>query len=213
MSTHKSWIGNELTLLMRINKSFSWRRSNPASKRWGHLQYLLEEDDLSDIAYKCFEDILRLGVKENGPHRKCLEHFDGSVKDTEVKSRAAQRYMNIAISNWIKLEYDNKKNRKMLNKQIAWEIEEWNMHRVSCTLFDIIGNIQLTEDEKVIIQWKMDLIDDIDAMRELDCSERTLYNRWNKLREKILQRYNSAPLKSLELFSRVHEIPIEMEGE
>tara|TARA_R110000868_G_C10541684_1_gene735011 strand:- start:29 stop:601 length:573 start_codon:yes stop_codon:yes gene_type:complete len=186
MSIHKPWIANSLNLLLRIRKSFLWRIANPGSRRWGHLQALLKRDELDDISFKCYEDILRLGEKGSGPHRKCLDHFNGSIKIDITSSKAAQKYMNISISNWIKLEYDKQRKHISLNKQMAWEIEEYNMHKPTYILFDIIGHIELTAEEKIIVQWKMDLIEDMDAMEQLECSERTLYNRWNKLREKLL---------------------------
>lgn len=201
MSTHNPWIANELSLYFRIKKSFQWRLANPSSKRYGNLKYLLEVDELEDISFKCFEDITRLSRKGSGPSWRCMSHFDGSMKMDITSSKAASRAMNIAVSNWIKNEYDCRKNHILLNKTIAAELQELNMKGNVYTLFDIIGHLELTVEDKVLLDWKMDFIDDAYAMKALDCSERTLYNRWNKLRERILGNKDLSKLKNITVYT------------
>ena len=94
-----------------------------------------------------------------------------------------------------------------MKKSIAENIDRVAGPKVISVLF---AGTNLTKEENTLIYWKMDMLDDKDAMEILECSERTLYNRWNKLKEKIIARYNANPLKSLELFSRVNIIKEDM---
>lgn len=50
----------------------------------------------------------------------------------------------------------------------------------------ILLGYKLTEDEKVLALWKMDLIEEDDAKNILEVkSSKTLYNRWDKLKAKL----------------------------
>ena len=50
----------------------------------------------------------------------------------------------------------------------------------------ILLGYKLTEDEKVLALWKMDLIEEDDAKKILEVrSSKTLYNRWDKLKAKL----------------------------
>ena len=199
---HKPWVADQLALYFRISSSFQWRIANPKSRRYANLKYLLARDELQDLSFKCFEDIIRLSKREGSPHHKCMQLFDGSIKDNIHSSKEAQKWMNICVSNWIKLEYDIRKNHIALNKQLALEMEDWNMTKNKVTLFDIIGHLELSGEDKILLDWKMDLIEDEDAMKALDCSERTLYNRWNKLREAILGNKDLSKLKTLSVYTK-----------
>ena len=100
-----------------------------------------------------------------------------------------------------------------MKRSIAENIDRVEGPKVISILF---AGTNLTKEENTLIYWKMDMLDDKDAMEILDCSRATLFNRWNRLREKIVARYNDNPLKSLELFSRVQSIRedmLNMEGE
>ena len=74
----------------------------------------------------------------------------------------------------------------------------------------LLAGIELSKEENTLIYWKMDFLSDEDAQEILDCSRATLFNRWNKLKEKIVQRYNADPLKSLNLFQKVETIKSEI---
>ena len=50
----------------------------------------------------------------------------------------------------------------------------------------ILMGYNLTEDEKILALWKMDLIEEDDAKSILEVrSSKTLYNRWDKLKAKL----------------------------
>jgi len=50
----------------------------------------------------------------------------------------------------------------------------------------ILLGYNLTEDEKILALWKMDLIEEDDAKNILEVkSSKTLYNRWDKLKAKL----------------------------
>jgi hypothetical protein len=54
---------------------------------------------------------------------------------------------------------------------------------------------KLTKEGEIVLRWKLDIISQDMAQSLLDCSERTLYNRWKSLKN-ILFTYVSAEDKA-----------------
>jgi hypothetical protein len=58
--------------------------------------------------------------------------------------------------------------------------------KISVSPSHILMGYNLTEDERILVLWKMDLIEEDDAKKILEVkSSKTLYNRWDKLKAKL----------------------------
>lgn len=77
-----------------------------------------------------------------------------------------------------------KRNKLMLNNHET--IVENTISKTFISPAHILLGYNLTEDEKVLALWKMDLIEEDDAKNILEVrSSKTLYNRWDKLKAKL----------------------------
>jgi hypothetical protein len=48
-----------------------------------------------------------------------------------------------------------------------------------------IFGLRLNDEDKILVCWKMDIISTEDAMKKMDCSRQTLYNKWAPLAEAL----------------------------
>lgn len=174
------------------------------------LNYLLDYNTKDDMIVECWIEIMSSG---SDWAIECREYYNEvMVEDYHLNRRTRQR-LKIAVKNIVSNKYHKQKRENKMKRNIAENIDRVTGPKVMSLLF---AGINLTSEENTLIYWKMDMLDDKDAMDILRCSRATLFNRWNRLKERIVARYNENPLKSLELFSRVTDIRndmMQMEGE
>lgn len=176
----------------------------------GRLNYLLDYNTKDDMIVECWIEIM------SSPAGWAVEarewYNEVMVEDYHLNRRTRQR-LKIAVKNIVSNKYHKQKRENEMKRNIAQNIDRVTGPKVMSLLF---AGINLTSEENTLIYWKMDMLDDKDAMDILRVSRATLFNRWNRLKERIVARYNENPLKSLELFSRVTHIRndmMELEGE
>ena len=73
-----------------------------------------------------------------------------------------------------------------MKESVSADISPYNIK----SQVSILDNMNLSKEEMFLIWWKMDLITDDQACCFVHCSRMTLYNRWAKLKKKIVEEYN-----------------------
>ena len=176
----------------------------------GRLAYLLDYNTKDDMIVECWIEIMS---SDAGWAIECREYYNEVIVENYHMNRRTRQRLKIAVKNIVSNKYHKQKRENRMKRTIAENIDRTTGPKVLSLLF---AGINLTSEENTLIYWKMDLLDDKDAMDILECSRATLFNRWNRLKERIVARYNDNPLKSLELFSRVSDIRndmMELQGE
>lgn len=203
MENFESYIAESSILYVHLKEYFNRYKSM-------RLNYLLDYTTKDDMIVECWIEIMS---SDAGWAVECREYYGEVLVENYYANRKTRQRIKIAVKNIISNKYHKQKRENKMKKSIAENIDRATGPKVLSILF---AGTNLTKEENTLIYWKMDMLDDKDAMDILDCSRATLFNRWNRLKEKIIARYNADPLKSLELFSRVQEIRndmMEMEGE
>jgi hypothetical protein len=200
----QTWIADKETLYSHIVGKVRRLKS-------GRLNYLLDHMTKDDMINDCWIDIVN---STHLPDKELMSMYDGRIVTEWLASRMIRQRVSVSVKNWIDREYFKQKT-KMKRESITMkkryhESIEWD-RLTRRNMADVLSSINISKEENIIMLWKMDLIDDKDAMIGLDCSERTLYNRWDKLKDKFREAIVAEPLKSLDLFSRVYgEIRVDM---
>lgn len=197
MLQYESYIADTSILYIHIKEFFNKYKSL-------RLSYLLDYHSRDDLITDCWIEIM--SSKSNWAI-ECREWYNEILLENWSMNKRTRQRVSVATKNYISNKYFKQKRENKMKKSIAENIDRVAGPKVISVLF---AGTNLTKEENTLIYWKMDMLDDKDAMEILECSERTLYNRWNKLKEKIIARYNANPLKSLELFSRVNIIKEDM---
>jgi len=201
MENFESYIAESSILYIHLKEYFSRYKS-------GRLNYLMDYTSREDLIVECWIEMMS---SDSGWAVECREWYNEILVENWNMNRQTRQRLKIAVRNIISNKYQKQKRENKMKRSIAENIDRATGPKVLSILF---AGTNLTKEENTLIYWKMDMLDDKDAMEILDCSRATLFNRWNKLKEKIIARYNADPLKSLELFSRVQEIRMDMmEGE
>jgi len=205
----KTWIADKETLYFHIAEKF---------KRWKNNRslFLLQYGTKEDMIQDCWME----SVTSKYPSQvKLMEMYDGRIVTEWMQNKIIRKRVSVAVEAWVRRAYAKQKTKNKqesidMKKKYYQHIEWEKLTRRS--FYDVLSSITISKEENIIMLWKMDLIDDKDAMEGLECSERTLYNRWDKLKDKFREALVADPLKSLELFSRVQGIRadmMEMQGE
>lgn len=203
MENFESYIAESSILYLHLKEYFERYKSL-------RLNYLLDYTTKDDMIVECWIEIM----SSNAAWAiECREWYNEILVENWTINRRTRQRLKIAVKNIVSNKYQKQKRENKMKRTIAESIDRVEGPKVISILF---AGTNLTKEENTLIYWKMDMLDDKDAMEILDCSRATLFNRWNRLREKIVARYNDNPLKSLELFSRVQSIRedmMNMEGE
>lgn len=168
------------------------------------LNYLLDYNTKDDMIVECWIEIMS---SDSGWAVECREYYNEVIVEDYHLNRRTRQRLKIAVKNIVSNKYQKQKRENKMKRTIAQNVDRVTGPKVMSLLF---AGINLTKEDNTLIYWKMDMLDDKDAMDILRVSRATLFNRWNRLKERIVARYNDNPLKSLELFSRVSHIRNDM---
>lgn len=200
----ETWIANKEALYFNIQKKVYKMHT-------GRMNALLEHMNKDDMVNDIWMDVTGTDYKEC---IECMSWYDGRSVTEWEQGRMIRKRASVCVEYWVHRTYKKLKTKKKqesidMKKRYHQSIEWDKLTRRSFK--DVLSSITISKEENIIMLWKMDLIDDRDAMIGLDCSERTLYNRWDKLKNKFREAIVAEPLKSLDLFSRIHgEIRVDM---
>lgn len=168
------------------------------------LNYLLDYNTKDDMIVECWIEIMS---SDSDWAKECREYYNEVIVEDYHLNRRTRQRLKIAVKNIVSNKYQKQKRENKMKRSIAENVDRVTGPKVLTLLF---AGTNLTKEDNTLIYWKMDMLDDKDAMDILRCSRATLFNRWNRLKERIVARYNENPLKSLELFSRVSDIRNDM---
>lgn len=168
------------------------------------LNYLLDYNTKDDMIVECWIEIMS---SDSHWAVECREYYNEVIVEDYHLNRRTRQRLKIAVKNIVSNKYQKQKRENKMKRTIAQNVDRVTGPKVMSLLF---AGINLTKEDNTLIYWKMDMLDDKDAMDILRVSRTTLFNRWNRLKERIVARYNDNPLKSLELFSRVSDIRNDM---
>jgi len=182
----ETWIADKETLYSHIVGKVKRLKS-------GRMNYLLDYMTKDDMINDCWMDVVS---STHLPDQELMSMYDGRIVTEWLVSRIIRQRVSVSVKNWIDREYFkqktiNKAESITMKKKYHQHIE-WN-RLTRRSMVDILSSINISKEENIIILWKMDLIDDVEATISLDCSERTLYNRWDKLKEKFREAIVSEP--------------------
>ena len=203
MENFESYMAESTILYFHLKEYFGVYKS-------GRLNYLLDYNTKDDMVVECWIEIMS---SPSDWAKECREYYNEVIVESYSLNRRTRQRLKIAVKNIVSNKYHKQKRENRMKRTIADNVDRTTGPKVLSLLF---AGINLTSEENTLIYWKMDLLDDKDAMDILECSRATLFNRWNRLKERIVARYNDNPLKSLELFSRVSDIRndmMELQGE
>jgi len=191
----ETWIANKQTLYFHIAEKFN---------RWknGRVSFLLNYMTKEDMIQDCWIEVTSA---QHLPDIELMRMYNGCQVTEWDQNEMIRGRVKVSVKNWVDRKYfkqktKNKQESIEMKKKYHQHIEWGKLTRRS--FYDVLSSITISKEENVIMLWKMDLIDDAEAMEQLECSERTLYNRWDKLKDKFREALMSDHLKSLELFSR-----------
>ena len=203
MENFESYMAESTILYFHLKEYFNRYKSM-------RLNYLLDYNTKDDMIVECWIEIMS---SDAGWAIECREYYNEVIVENYHMNRRTRQRLKIAVKNIVSNKYQKQKRENRMKRSIAENIDRVTGPKVLSLLF---AGTNLTKEDNTLIYWKMDLLDDKDAMDILECSRATLFNRWNRLKERIVARYNDNPLKSLELFSRVNDIRndmMELQGE
>lgn len=195
----QTWTADKETLYSHIVQKITRTKS-------GRMNYLLEVMTKDDMINDCWIDVVQ-GIHQ--PDIELMKMYDGRIVTEWMQGKMIRQRVSVSVKNWIDREYFRQKTKRKvesinMKKKYHQHIEWSKLTRRSFR--DVLSSISISKEENIIMLWKMDLIDDTEAMTALECSERTLYNRWDKLKEKFREALIADPLKSLDLFTKSYSV-------
>ena len=192
----KAWTADDITLWNMIGEWLKHAKSERlyALKAWG--------EDIEDLK----TDIL-LWIKsaETNSTTMCREAFDGSYVTSYEVSREKRQRVKICCMAFITDKYSKAKGEIKMKKNFIKTdgIQEvtgmdWDGIPVWAMLKIMKQEAKLTKEGEIVLRWKLDIISQDMAQSLLDCSERTLYNRWKALKNILLTYVSEEDKASLE---------------
>ena len=189
MERFESYIANHTSLHKHIEEIFNKIRT----PRLAYLQLYKDKEDLiSDCWIECVAS-KKLWALE------ARSWYDGRVVDSWETNRRLRQRAKVSVKNFISIEYKKQKRidaEEEMAKISAFKLSDGLDIGIEKVLRSLSSTGDLSNSDSTLIRWKMDLHTDDEAMMALACSRKTLYNRWDKLKERIIKRYEA--LKSLD---------------
>lgn len=190
MEDFKPYVANGDSLYRHIREAF--KKINDAQTLYIY-QYTTQADLISDCWIACT-------ASGKSWATEVRTWYNGRVIDSWESNRRVRQRVKIAIRNFLISEYYKKKRRidaeEEMAKISAFKLSDGLDIGIEKVLRSLSSTGDLSNSDSTLIRWKMDLHTDDEAMMALACSRKTLYNRWDKLKERIIKRYEA--LKSLD---------------
>lgn len=137
-----------------------------------------EEMDNVELIYQIYLEAMN-GTSEAAEQVRKFYNWTGEEK------LAKKRIKMLCWSYCSNLMKNNKKRRQLMIDNHETIVQN-TISKPFISPAHILMGYNLTEDEKIIALWKMDLIEEDDAKKILEVrSSKTLYNRWDKLKAKL----------------------------
>jgi len=144
------------------------------------LKYLSYHQEESEILRDAYIAALTQKTRAALQIREYYNEWEG---DEAIARQRVSIFMKGHLSNKARLL----RGRLKLIKENGDLIIE-NTHSKSQNTVAMMNNIfglRLNDEDKILVCWKMDIISTEDAMKKIDCSRQTLYNKWTPLAQAL----------------------------
>ena len=144
------------------------------------LKYLMAHHEESEILRDAYIAAL---TQETRAAIQIREYYNCWEGDDAVRRQRVSIFMKGHIQNKARLL----RGRLRLIKENGDLIIE-NTHSKPQNVVAMMNNIfglRLADEDKILVCWKMDIISTEDAMKKMDCSRQTLYNKWTPLAQAL----------------------------
>jgi hypothetical protein len=158
-----------------------------------HAKFGISKDEL---IMDCWEKVWR----ESNPTRiDFITHrnaYSEKSINTYLDDRKIRQTTSVVVNWFLKKIFSLEEKKKIVRlkkRQRMTEVIEDMLKNssgeYSKRTVSLISELNLTEKETVLFNWQIELISEEEAMVLLDVSRATLFNRWKKLKVKILESY------------------------
>ena len=144
------------------------------------LKYLINHHEESEILRDAYIAALTEKTRAALQIREYYNEWEG---DEAIARQRVSIFMKGHLQNKARLL----RGRLKLIKENGDLIIE-NTHSKSQNTVAMMNNIfglRLSDEDKILVCWKMDIISTEDAMKKIDCSRQTLYNKWTPLAQAL----------------------------
>lgn len=139
-------------------------------------------------------------IKEEGirlDYEAHINAYSDKLVSTYLQDRRTRQTTSVLI-NWFLTEiYNSQKKKHVVRLKKSLDMEEAvreilkNSSKESYVLRSrrLIYELDLTINESILYDWQIEMIDEDEACEMLGVCRATLFNRWRKLKVKLLERY------------------------
>lgn len=127
----------------------------------------------------------------------CILHrdlyFDCQVSN-HLQDRVTRKTTSVLVDWFLKYILQMKKNRVRLEKdprtiEAVSEMENPDFKYTDETFAILFSQLNITVPERYVLMWTLEMVEEDEVMSLLGVSRATLYNRWAKLKVKLLEAY------------------------
>lgn len=179
----KSYIADKDILYKHISECIRKSRTYKLS----YLEdYYSRQDIINDCWIFCLES-----------DRTCVQEvttwYNNRAITCNDSNRRLRQRVKIAVKEYVLSQYNKHIRKERIMRESMLENISSNNTELSIDLFSdmkLISDMKLSKKESLLVYWKMDLLEEEEVMLALGCCQKTLYNRWMKLKSKIKEAYN-----------------------
>jgi len=142
------------------------------------LKYLTAHQEEAEILRDAYIAALKAKAKAA---QQIREYYDGWEGDEAQARMRVSMFMKSFLANRAKVL---RGRLRLIRDNAELIIERTHSKPTSSLMLNIFG-LKLDHEEKILVCWKMDIISTEDAMKKIDCSRQTLYNKWTPLAQAL----------------------------
>ena len=152
------------------------------SKRFG-----ISKDDLIQDCWAEVWENVESNRKDFQYHKKA---YSGRRIRSELEDCKTRKTTSVMVNYFLKKRYDSEKEKRDVRLKFNYKENLEEMLDSSRQGFYVENSIlhmelNLSKEESVILNWKINVLDCEEAMLALNISRKTLYNKWEFLQKKI----------------------------
>jgi hypothetical protein len=152
-----------------------------AKAAYGSINYLKNSMGADEVIKAAWTEAM---FSETEAAKQIREYYlVGNFKPEAMKR---QRVV-VLVKYWALNQSRILRRREELLKKNAELVIENTMSKPSTdvAVIHLLFGLSLSDEQKVLVLWKMDLLEEKTAMVKLSCSRATLFNRWNELKQNL----------------------------
>jgi hypothetical protein len=127
----------------------------------------------------------------------CMLHRDlysNCEVSNHLQDRVTRKTTSVLVDWFLKYILQMKRNRVRLEKdqraiEAVSEMENPNFKYTDETFAMLFSQLNITVPERYLLMWTLEMIEEDEVMSLLGVSRATLYNRWSKLKIRLLEAY------------------------